>query len=621
MRKKVALIAIFSSLAVACGVAIPLSITLANNKKDESFSPDYVEVYEDKEVNPTNVTEYRLTDIQYTSEATSAATYVTPIPLQYSGVYQPGISISEFQSKQTNKGTGQTDYGFIPATSLYSNVLLTPIVGGVEQTPISMTPYCAAGHLNAHCFNYVDVATNGTWQIKLTFTRTSGNASLIVLPESRRTEGKIVYSMSGSNVIATISDVGDYTFVFGDQPGSSYTIMFQYRAPINVPEGYVKSEIKPGKYGYNYTQFSTPNSYIVFKAGTYDIQAIQVMASNITLYFEEGCYFRCHQVNSDSGVVDQSEMFLTVAGESNIKVLGRALYDFSMLAGGDSSTPKHLFTIGSDNTVVEGVTVINGNHWSICVEDAYLPEIRYCMLLSYRTYSDGIMLSNCQGDDSGEDIQYARVHHNFCRVGDDGLEVKGTQSSQIDKNYVKFDYNTVWTDAGYAYGFTYECVSGASNIVYENNSVGFAQANWDNRCGVFVTQAGTNALSEIKNITFENIEIYKAYKHLFVAHCTDYDQARSKEQSKDVYTDTYGGAIHDITVKNIKYHSLVGNMFWAYYDIGSTSGPATTETMVQNFFFQDIYQDSTKITTLTTSRNGNRSSSIKNLYFEGNKLF
>lgn len=619
-KKRISIISIVSSIAVICAIVIPITIHFSNKTvaPHDIITPETNEVYEtsfvDERINKQNAT-----DIQDTSEATSVATYVNAIPLQYSGVYNPGLSVANFQSKQSSAGTSQTDFGFIPATSLYSNITLTPIVGGVKQTPVSMISYCAACHLNAHCFNYVDVVTDGTWQIELKFTRTSGNASLVVLPESRKSEGKISYSMSGSVVTAIISDIGDYTFVFNDTPGSSYTVMFAYRSPIEVPEGYTKSEIKPGKYGYKFTQFNDPYSYVVFKAGVYDIQAIQVMASNVILYFEEGCYFRCHQIFEEGGIVDQKEMFLTVAGESNIKILGRALYDFSMLAGGDSTQPKHLFTISSDNTIVEGVTVINGNHWSICVEDAYLPEIRNCMLLSYRTYSDGIMMSNCRGNDEGDEVLYARVHHNFCRVGDDGLEVKGTQSSQIERNYVKFDHNTVWTDAGYAYGFTYECVSGASNIVYENNSVGFAQANWDNRCGVLVAQVGTNATSEIRNFTFENIEIYKAYKHLFVAHCTDEDQERSKEQGKQVYTDTFGGAIHDITLRNISYKSIVGNMFWSYYNIGSAAGTdAYEKSMVRNIYFQDIYANGVKATSLNASYSGNRASQITNIYFEGN---
>lgn len=612
-KSKFKIIATIATCAVVLGVAIPISVYYGTLSKEGTFPTNTNEEYANQNVDSVTYKKAS-TDIQDTSEATHTATYLNVFPISYKDVCNPGDSYNFWSAKVNGNATAASDYGFVPASDIYTNVRITPYIGGVAQSQVSVNPYCTVGDHGRHIFTYVDVVTDGTFQFKIDFTSIASKSSVKILPESRN----ITPTIEANNVSAIITDVGDYTFVLDDKPDLAYTFMVQYKAPVNVPNGYNMCEVRPGKYGLDFTTYETPNTYVVFKSGTYDVQSIRVLSDNVTIYFEEGCYFRVHSVKNT--LLDFGSSLYTKAGISNANILGRALFDFSQLAGGDDS--KGIVGINSDKTILEGIIIINSSHWSICVCDCFLPEVRYCMLFNYRTYSDGIMLSNCYGEipEGSDEPVYARVHHCFSRVGDDGLEVKSTSSHQIDKNYVKFDYNTVWTDKGYAYGLTYESVGSASNIVYEHNSVGFSQADWDPRIGVLVVQMGTNGASEFHNITFDDIEIYKANKQLAVLQVHNEDGAASKDKGTTVYSPEFGGCVSNVKFNNIRYKSLVGYQLWAQLEIHSDEGTKAYGSFINEIFFNNIFANGTKVTSLNASYNGNRASQITGIYLNDAKI-
>ena len=218
---------------------------------------------------------------------------------------------------------------------------------------------------------------------------------------------------------------------------------------------------------------------------------------------------------------------LTSSG-NNIKVLGRVLFDFSKCVGGDSKT-KGVYSFSCENVYVEGVITVNSNNWSMCFGACKNAEVTRCMFFSYRTYSDGIMYSDCEDG-------YA--HDNFVRTGDDAIEVKAFTTTSNETNNILFENNAVWTDKGLAYGLVYESLHDAKNVYFKNNSVGFAQASWSEHLGCCVIQMGSMRKATWSDVHFENIEIFSTS----CAPITLFNRANNQNE---------GGKIRNIYFKNI----------------------------------------------------------------------
>jgi polygalacturonase len=165
----------------------------------------------------------------------------------------------------------------------------------------------------------------------------------------------------------------------------------------------------------------------------------------------------------------------------------------------------------------------------MCLNACKNAEVTRCMFFSYRTYSDGIMYSDCEDG-------YA--HDNFVRTGDDAIEVKAFTNTANQTNNILFENNCVWTDKGIAYGCIYESVHDIENVYFKNNSVGFAQASWSNHLGCCVIQMGSMKQATWHDVYFENIEIYKTS----CAAISLYNRAANERE---------GGRIRNIYFKDI----------------------------------------------------------------------
>lgn len=120
------------------------------------------------------------------------------------------------------------------------------------------------------------------------------------------------------------------------------------------------------------------------------------------------------------------------------------------------------------NMVFSGLTVLNSCNWTCCFTGCESVEIRDLLLLGYRTFSDGVMLADCAD---------VRVDGCFVRTGDDAMEVKSGSAGTVRTKNVVFENNAVWTDKGIAYGAVYESAFDQSDVVWRNNSVGYALAD------------------------------------------------------------------------------------------------------------------------------------------------
>ncbi len=356
-----------------------------------------------------------------------------------------------------------------------------------------------------HSFVYVDVDvidtnSNFSLDVKLTINKdttsifSKKNPSVVVLPEKRGVEATLEENV----VTATIADFGSYSFVFNKKQDEALTMLVTEKKDVNELFGIKEIVyIEPADYSTDRrgeTLFEEEDKVYYFKKGRHLIDRIW-LPSNTILYLEQGAYLEIIPTTVD--------YVIKSTGEDNIKVLGRGLIDYSACCGsevpaGYSNNKRSLSFTNVKDMTFSGITVINAQTWTLCLnacENVYVSE---CLFFGYRVFSDGIMLSDCKD---------ALVEKNFIRTGDDAFETKSTTVNGLTEN-VWFKNNDAWTDKGVAYGCIYESNHDTTDVHFEDCTVGFAMGTWSNHLGCCVIQMGNRKGAKMYDITFNNFEIY-----------------------------------------------------------------------------------------------------------------
>ena len=154
------------------------------------------------------------------------------------------------------------------------------------------------------------------------------------------------------------------------------------------------------------------------------------------------------------------------------------------------------------------------------------------------------------------DCQNSVIRNNFVRTGDDAIEVKSTSHYEETSNIV-FEYNAVWTDKAGAYGCIYECNNPVKNVVFRNNSVGFAKPTWSDKLGCCTVVMGNNGETTWEDIYFEDMEIYYSASALINIDL---------EGSSDEGT---GGQVKNLYFRNI--HAYMSEGLTVRIDVDSSS--------------------------------------------------
>ena len=242
-----------------------------------------------------------------------------------------------------------------------------------------------------------------------------------------------------------------------------------------------------------------------------------------------------------------------------------------------------------DNVTFSGLTVINSQTWTLCMNDCEGVSVYDCMFFAYRVFADGVMLSDCKN---------AIVENCFVRTGDDAFETKSTTANGLTEN-VLFRNNAAWTDKAVAYGCIYESNHDTRGVRFENCSVGFALGTWSNHLGSCVIQMGNRKGAVMEDITFDNIEIYTSYNR----------------GALNVYIGGSGGrgAGYGI-VKNIYFKNItIKRNFDAFLNLQTYDS--------ENCFIYDLYLDNIVSNgTLLTPMNKFRDGFIHNLVAGGYDL-
>lgn len=372
-----------------------------------------------------------------------------------------------------------------------------------ETVPVYATR--SAG--GVHSFAYIDVAVTDSSKGFALQTEITGTAlstvfkktydrepSVAVLPESAGVKATI----NQKTVKATIKNYGSYSFAFNLSPAEALTLMVKPQEDEAALFGEKNvNYIEPDDYTGDKAdelKFKTAGEVYYFKAGNYQIDGISLPENSI-LYFQRGAYLKVMPGKTNSP--------LSASSANGITVAGRGLIDYSACCGGEVPDGYYnnkggISFTACDDISVSGLSVINSQTWTLCLNDCEGVNIKDLMFFAYRVYADGVMLSDCKN---------AIVEDSFIRTGDDAFETKSTTYSGLTDN-VLFRNNAAWTDKAVAYGCIYESSHDTRNVRFENNSVGFALGTWSNHLGSCVVQMGNRKGAVMENIYFKNIEIY-----------------------------------------------------------------------------------------------------------------
>lgn len=391
--------------------------------------------------------------------------------------------------------------------------------------------------LGIHSFAYLHVYEDKVnLSIEITSLKKKFN-SVEILP----LVSNVVGTVKDNITTATINSVGSYSFAFNKKSEFPVTIKVAKKEEFVLPSGYNKVEISPkekvnGVYPVftpEETNLNTNNTAYYFKKGHYKVNQIQ-LCSNSVVYFEPGVYLEDYLIGNT--LEEQKKDYtalMSARSQSNIKVYGNPLFDYSCHWGGPANhKSKGHFNIGAcSQFVFDGAIFINASSWQLCFTNCKKIEVSDCVLFGYKTCSDGIMLSDCQE---------GHVHHNFVRTGDDAIEAKST-GSQGGKDLI-YEYNDVWADKARCYGVIYESNVDVDNIIFRHNTIGFSHSAWADDVGCLVVVLGTNKNVTWQNITFEDIEIYSLKSHaLCLSLCSSTGS-------------NHGGNAKNITFKDIRVY-------------------------------------------------------------------
>ena len=424
-----------------------------------------------------------------------------------------------------------------------------------------------------HNLAYIEVSGasgDGSFVLDVEIGTHTERKNPVVLPES----SGVAAQVNAKTTTARITAYGSYTFTYDKGLGSSgaelpLTVMVK-PPELSEYKNYKTRYIEPGTYTLGDLDLSMPGSLYYFKKGVYELDCIEITTGNVIVYFEPGTLLVAKPLTLDENGAPMAQHVISSYGQFGVKVLGHAAIDISMRPRTNvifSFTRMSLLEFG-------GFNVINSNNWTCCFTGCEDVVIRDLALIGYKTYSDGVMLSDCKN---------VTVDGCFVRTGDDALEVKSTSDGTVRAENIVFQNNAVWTDKGIAYGCVYESNHSQSSVTWKNNSVGYALANWSQHLGcATISINGSDPTVEDFDMHFEDLEIY--YSRCPVITLVMHN----------------GGYIHDIHFKNIHAKEVHLNpaVSKSYIDlwIKNEDGGPITDFRLGDLYFDDISYNGTILT-------------------------
>ncbi|MBR4286146.1 MAG: hypothetical protein IKT55_00410 [Clostridia bacterium] len=256
--------------------------------------------------------------------------------------------------------------------------------------------------------------------------------------------------------------------------------------------------------------------------------------------------------------------YLNLTACNNVKIVGSGVIDLSHL---DRAERRGIVIAYANNIEISGVKFINSPEWTFITYDSENITIKDVDIFGYRQNSDAFAICNSRN---------VTVDNSFCRSGDDLFDVKaaGGGEGAISKN-VTFTNCTAWNGKARCFGICGEVEKDIKDITFKDSTVVFHDATWNEdripALAIVVEIPG----GSIDNVTFENIDIYRAY-------------------SRPIGCLVYGDDVQNFSISNVKYKNI---RYTAPKKIKVASNGKANSIQAE---FENIYASGSRISSLSS---------------------
>ncbi|MCH5197780.1 MAG: hypothetical protein J1E34_02635 [Oscillospiraceae bacterium] len=479
------------------------------------------------------------------------------------------ISKSKFLSRAKN-GNYECNAGYEGSGIVISPYFEASVSGTAVPVYGTLVYVGETGRGAIHSYSMIDV-DNKQFSLSIELT-IKGFIPLkaVILPE----RFGITPELKGRKATAVITSCGAYTFLFNDNDQQhAYTIFVREKADEDA-------EIN------HYRELYGENNIIVYEPGVHFADYMSVPTDNFTIYLKSGALLIAnhnYDIMSDDDRASFSESgavfgtryaFISADGANNIRIAGRGTIDLSQL---DWHERNGMVFTRCNDLFIEGITVVNCPEWSVVQYLCNNVRIDGVAVFGYKTNSDGFAVCNSRN---------VTVSNCFARSGDDLFEVKtlGGDDTAIAHN-ITFENCVAWNGKSRCFGITGEVNKPISDVTFRNCSIIYRDAVWDNnRIGglVIIAEEGQ---ADIRNVTFENIEIYR-------------------DNGRPINVDIYGDGlsncvIEDVVFRNITYSAKMqmqlnsasgsGNKISAVFENITANGITLNKQNISKYLLSDMF--------------------------------
>ncbi len=324
---------------------------------------------------------------------------------------------------------------------------------------------------------------------------------VVVLPSTLG----VIPDFDRKSVTAEFTSFGTYTFMFNDNDQDHAFTLFIKR--------YVDEDKEISKYEELYGK----ENVTVFEPGVHEIDYLDIQKDNSVVYLKAGSVllakhkFEMTKPEDDWQIVEdrapqnntlglQRYPVVNFYNCSNVKLLGNGTIDMTQL---DWHERRGVVFSDCENVEIRDVFLINSPDWTLVVHCCDKATVENVNIFGYRTNSDGVAITNTTN---------AVVSNCFARSGDDLFEVKTLCTAEIrETKNVLFENCYAFNGKARCFGVTHEVYYPITDVKFKDCAVIYRDATWDNDvvCSLAV-QVGEGG-APVKNIIFENIEIYKDF--------------------------------------------------------------------------------------------------------------
>ncbi len=424
------------------------------------------------------------------------------------------------------------------------------------------------GALHSFCEIYVDTSKEFSLAFQLNTHGFIMN-NVTIFPSSSNMKPTFLNTVLNED----ITELGTYTFVFNnDDQEHGFTL-------------FVRELVDEDKEIAQYKEQYGENNVVVLEKGVHTAPCYNLFGySNTVIYLKRGAYLlaqHTYDINNetddlnDTSKIDQAEYnagqlpmgltripYLNFNCCNNVKLVGNGVIDLSHL---DRRERRGIVFAYANNIEVDGIKIVNSPEWSFITYDCENLTIKNVDIFGYRQNSDAFAICNSRN---------VTVDNSFCRSGDDLFDVKtaGGRPEAISRN-ITFTNCTAWNGKARCFGICGEVYMDIKDVTFKDSTVVFHDATWNADRIPALAIIVENAGGSIDNVTFENIDIYRAY-------------------SRAIGCLIYGSDVQNFNISNVKYKNI---RYTAPKTIKVASNGNVNSIQAE---FENVYASGSKITSL-----------------------